>query len=287
MKLLKFVWFLLSVTMIGVGVYFYTNPYQEPKKETTVKKPVEVEPEIKTFAYMGDSIILNDTVTEAEAGSLTKAFAESLGQDSWWWLPHQEITDLSKLGNEYRLAIANYRINIINNSASTEKYITTKNGNKEVMTKTEFNRAWPDVAGLDAPLTDGLPCSSNIKFCNAYYEFNKNTVNYEVNTKLKPVTYLSALQYTEISKTENRYNLALKAVYIEQNADKSYSIYTDPSKVTLLGKSTDVKNETETDAAYYKRISVPFMNKANTYIYTFTNENGSYLFSGYNVRKAQ
>ena len=280
MKVVKLLWFLISASMLGVGIFFHLNPYTVA---TDTPQQQEEETEYDTFTFAGDEIILREGVTEEAARAITSAFTGSLSHNSWWWLPTNEpVTDISRLGNEYRLAIANSRIHIVNNDDASESYETTTEGETEMMTPTEFGRAWSNVVGTGIPLTDGNPCN-NISYCNAYFIFNDTAVRYEVNTELTPVTILGAIQYTEITKEDENYSLSIKAVFIERNDDGTHTIYTDPSKRTILGSSSETRNDGESATAFHRRISAEFMNRADTFVYTFTNDNGNFLFSGFRV----
>lgn len=281
MKIFKMIWFLISITLIGTSAYFLITG--EPKKETKKTETVQTEKKATTITFNGDTVSLN-SVSESDANSLLTTYNETMSLDSYWWMPQEEITDLTKLGNEYRTTIANYRINIINNNtANPEKYETSLLNNKKTITKTVFNKAWTDVVGLDIPITDGNPCE-NLKYCNAYYKFNKTAINYTENTPT--TTFNSAVKITDVNQTEDKYSVTVRALYIEQNSDKTYSIYTDPSKTKELFKSTEAKPTTETDAVFYKRIATPYYEKANKYTYTYTKNNDSFLFSGYKFEKA-
>lgn len=280
MKIVKILWFLISASMLGVGIFFHLNPYEVA---TETPQQQEEEEDYTTFAFAGDEIILREGVTEEAARAITGVFTNSLSSNSWWWLPTNEpVTDISRLGNQYRLSIANYRVHLVNNNDTSENYEVTTEGETEIITTTEFGRAWSNVVGTEIPLTDGNPCN-NMSYCNAYFIFNETAVQYETNTELTPVNVLGAIQYTEITKEDDSYSLSIRAVFIERNDDGTHTIYTDPSKTTILGSSNETRNEGESATAFHRRISAEFMNRANTFVYTFTNNNGNFLFSGFRV----
>lgn len=284
MKIFKWIWLVVSLALIGVSTFLILSPPPKKKEKVTDNMPKVAPTKVNYVVYNGDTVNLTN-VEKAEAKDLLDTYMAVMSPDNYWWMPQTEITELNKLGNEYRTTIANYRIYMNNsNVKATEKYETSVIDNKNVITKTVFNKAWSDVVGPDIPITDGSPCL-NMKYCNTYYNFNKNSMNY-TEDKTPKVDYNAIIKITNVNKVDNKYNIVVRALHVEQNEDKTYSIYTDSTKSKEIIKVKEVKQAAETIQMFYKKITNIYFDRGHKYTYTFTKTNNNFILSGYKFEKA-
>lgn len=284
MKVFKLIWFIVSVSMIGISGYFLATKETKTDKQTPQKIVKQVLS--KDYQYNEDHISLNNGVTESEAKLVINNFENAFSNNSWWWMPKEKIINLASLDNKYRLAIAANRIKIINNkNLPDEKYELNNFKDEEIMTKTAFKKAWEATVGLGIVLTDGDPCDG-IDYCNVSYEYDQVDDHYNILNNENDKIYASLVKYSEISKDNNLYTLTIKALYIYEN-NGVYSLYSDPSKINKLLEINTPNTNNLPINSFLKQNSEAAFNKANTYQYTFLKEGTNYLFNSYNFIKGK
>ena len=263
--LFKFLWLIISLAMIGVGGYF-TFIYQTTEPATP--EPVEE-------AVYFEGVRLIDT-TEDEARAIINAFNTNLAYDSFWWLPDR-VDSINDLDNRYRLIIASYQL-----MANEEEHESTTRDDIEVFAPSEMLAAWHEVVG-DIPLTDGTPCYE-MELCNQLLTFNSEERDYEV-TNNDNDRLLSIVNLTEIRKVEEQFILSVRALYVEQQDDNSYRVYSSPSKDNAVG-TIDAMEGDGNERQHLATAGARLLEQSAIFEYTYRLENENFLFSAFRKRSA-